>query len=40
MEELQQTMDLINHKCHYYKTALEAGTEDIHKKDKIGNNVF
>ncbi|MFP7253465.1 MerR family transcriptional regulator [Terribacillus goriensis] len=35
MEELKETMKLIEHKCFYYKTALEAGTEDIHKNDKI-----
>ncbi|KKK39051.1 MerR family transcriptional regulator [Mesobacillus campisalis] len=35
MEELKKTMELIEHKCQYYKTALEAGTEDIHKDDKI-----
>ncbi|MCM2677910.1 MerR family transcriptional regulator [Alkalicoccobacillus plakortidis] len=32
MEELKQTMEIINHKCHYYMTALDAGTEAIHKK--------
>lgn len=37
LEELNKTMNLINHKCHYYKTALDAGTEDIHKNNKIGN---
>jgi DNA-binding transcriptional MerR regulator len=31
MEELQKTMEVIEHKCLYYKTALHAGTEDIHK---------
>ncbi|WP_252312688.1 MerR family transcriptional regulator [Sinobaca sp. H24] len=31
IEELTKTMALIEHKCTYYKTALEAGTEDIHK---------
>ncbi|MCT1401297.1 MerR family transcriptional regulator [Paenibacillus sp. p3-SID867] len=35
MEELKQTMVLVEHKCLYYKTALEAGTEDIHKNNKI-----
>ncbi|MFP3919654.1 MerR family transcriptional regulator [Lysinibacillus telephonicus] len=35
MEELKKTMELIEHKCFYYKTALEAGTEDIHKNNKI-----
>ena len=37
LEELNRTMDLINHKCNYYMTALDAGTENIHKNDKIGN---
>ncbi|MGE1102271.1 MerR family transcriptional regulator [Peribacillus simplex] len=37
LEEMNKTMELINLKCTYYKTALEAGTEDIHKNDKIGN---
>lgn len=35
MEELKKTMELVEHKCWYYKTALEAGTIDIHKNDKI-----
>ncbi|MDN3015470.1 MerR family transcriptional regulator [Paenibacillus sp. BSR1-1] len=35
MEELKKTMEVIEHKCLYYKTALDAGTEDIHKKAKI-----
>lgn len=30
MAELQKTLDLINHKCWYYQTAIEAGTEKIH----------
>ncbi|MFJ6411374.1 MerR family transcriptional regulator [Terribacillus saccharophilus] len=33
--ELKKTMELIDHKCLYYKTALDAGTEEIHKNDKI-----
>ncbi len=37
LEELKKTMELINHKCEYYNTALDAGTEDIHKNNKIGN---
>ena len=37
LEELNKTMRLINHKCNYYRTALDAGTEDIHKNNKIGN---
>ncbi|MBY7142595.1 MerR family transcriptional regulator [Virgibacillus sp. NKC19-3] len=40
MEELKNTMALIDHKCHYYKVALEAGTENVHKDNKIGNTVF
>ncbi|MFP3729134.1 MerR family transcriptional regulator [Priestia filamentosa] len=35
MEELKKTMEVIDHKRWYYKTALDAGTEDIHKNDKI-----
>lgn len=35
MGELKKTLELIEHKCFYYETALEAGTEDIHKKNKI-----
>ncbi|MEY8749221.1 MerR family transcriptional regulator [Alkalicoccobacillus gibsonii] len=31
MEELKKTMEIIDHKCHYYMTAVEAGTEEIHK---------
>jgi len=31
IEELQKSQNLIEHKCWYYKTALEAGTESIHK---------
>ncbi|WP_342550088.1 MerR family transcriptional regulator [Paenibacillus sp. FSL P2-0089] len=27
MEELRKTMEVIDHKCHYYKTALEKSTE-------------
>lgn len=35
LEELNKTMELIKHKCWYYKTALDSGTEDIHKNNKI-----
>ncbi len=35
IKELHKTMEVIDHKCTYYKTALEAGTEDIHKDNKI-----
>lgn len=39
MEELRKTMEVIEHKCDYYKTAIAAGTEDIHKKNKMGQSV-
>lgn len=39
MEELKKTMELIEYKCWYYKTSLEAGTEDIHKNKKVDNSV-
>lgn len=39
MEELKKTMEVIEHKCLYYKTALDAGTEDIHKNAKIGISI-
>lgn len=35
VEELNKAMELIEHKCWYYRAALDAGTEDIHKSDKI-----
>ncbi|PYE47941.1 MerR family transcriptional regulator [Paenibacillus barcinonensis] len=31
MEELRRTMEVIEHKQSYYRKALEAGTENIHK---------
>jgi DNA-binding transcriptional MerR regulator len=31
MEELKRTMEVIDYKCWYYRTALEAGTEEVHK---------
>ena len=34
MEELKNTMEVIEHKCWYYKTALDAGTEAIHLNTK------
>lgn len=34
MAELQETLDFINHKCWYYETAIEAGTEKIHFKEQ------
>jgi len=39
MEELKKTMEVIDHKCFYYKTALNAGTENIHKNTKIGISI-
>lgn len=30
IEELQRALDKINYKCWYYKTAMEAKTENIH----------
>lgn len=34
MEELNKIMETINHKIWYYETAIEAGTEEIHKQNK------
>ncbi|WP_368901852.1 MerR family transcriptional regulator [Oceanobacillus oncorhynchi] len=34
LEKMKKTMEVIKHKRWYYKTALEAGTEAIHKKDE------
>ena len=34
MDELQKTLDFINHKCWYYETAIDAGTEKIHFKEQ------
>ena len=34
MKDLQKTLDFINHKCWYYETAIEAGTEKIHFKEQ------
>ncbi len=33
LEELKKVIETIDYKCWYYKTAMEAGTEDIHKKN-------
>lgn len=35
MEELKKTMEVIEHKCRYYQTALDAGTEEVHKSSSI-----
>ena len=32
MTQLQKTMEIIEYKCRYYQTALEAGTEKVHQK--------
>lgn len=37
MADLQETLDLINHKCWYYETAIAAGTEKIHYQDNLGD---
>lgn len=34
MEELNKVMETINHKIWYYETAIEAGTEAVHNKNK------
>lgn len=34
MAELQKQMDLIDHKLWYYQTAIEAGSEAIHKQNQ------
>ena len=39
MEELKKAMEVIDHKCFYYKTALDAKTEDIHKNTKLGISI-
>ncbi|QCR32048.1 MerR family transcriptional regulator [Lysinibacillus sp. SGAir0095] len=36
MEELKRTLEVIEHKTLYYKTALEAGTEDVLIDNKVG----
>lgn len=36
MLELQNTLDTINYKCWYYETALQAGTEAVHKDTDKG----
>lgn len=36
MAELQKVLDVVNHKCEYYKAAVAAGTEkEIMKTDKL-----
>ena len=38
LDELEKQMKVIQHKLWYYKTAIEAGTEDIHKQNNIKCN--
>lgn len=40
MAEIQKTLDFVNHKCWYYKTAIEAGTESIHFKDSSDDKLY
>jgi len=35
MEKLQQTLKVIEYKYWYYQTALEAGTEEVHKTGQV-----
>lgn len=37
--ELQETLEFIEHKCWYYETAIEAGTEKIHFTENIEENL-
>lgn len=39
MAELKKAMELIEHKCLYYQTALEASTEEIHKQKNIAASI-
>lgn len=38
MDALQKQMDVVDHKLWYYETAIEAGTESIHKNDNVKCN--
>lgn len=38
MADLQKTLDIINYKCWYYQTALEAGTEAVHFQNGESGN--
>ncbi|WP_152658456.1 MerR family transcriptional regulator [Oceanobacillus sp. CFH 90083] len=40
IEELQEALNVIEHKSNYYKAALDAGTEDAQGKKKIGTSVL
>lgn len=37
INELKKTLEVINFKCWYYKTAIAAGTESIHARVKVQN---
>lgn len=37
IEELNNIMKTINHKIWYYETAIKAGTEEVHKRNKENN---
>lgn len=37
IEELNKVLETINHKIWYYETAIEAGTEEVHKNQKCKN---
>lgn len=39
MVEFQKILNKINYKCWYYKTALEAGTSEIHNNIAIGQSI-
>ncbi len=38
LDELEKQMQVIRHKLWYYKTAIEAGSENIHKQNNIKCN--
>lgn len=38
MAKLQDQLDVINHKCHYYQDALKAGTEKGLENDELPHN--
>ena len=38
MAKLQDQLDVVNHKCHYYQAALKAGTEKGLENDQLPHN--
>ncbi|MGR6544448.1 MerR family transcriptional regulator [Paenibacillus tundrae] len=38
IKELQKTMEVIDHKCSYYESALSEGTEELHRLN-LGNPI-